>query len=559
MKRLMIVSIIFISSSMYGDVASEVATNSSSQSLDHASTNNIDEVSLQIANVHHINLDTTQVDGGGNWLNKRIWYEKAQNVFDEMRNIVNGVADVRLQFSNEVNSVGHRIDSFFESIDFTKGQLDEKFKEILTQLETEQKIIGDLSVADRDLQKIIKQELQVIDQIGKDIHAIGMIDNKIDEALAQAFKTMDECRQYETKSWDVFKGIGKELDDKKARALYYQMSNYKQNIEQKINYLKSSLFPYLKNTLIAKIDANIAKINQAMDDLKKKGVDIEQIMHKNQEEDIANFHKHEHNSIDAAAHDEKHLEIEKTADTDKDVKATKLDSKTPKDDEKKMGYYDQIIDRVKAVLHYGYFGIFFDYMNSSYDAFFASYSYPIVTYVYNFILSLKKYWHDAVDYCMSLFGQKVVKKVQTAGKIIKEEAIKIEEEIEGLTIKKIDEHESDEHLSEKKIIDKVDGYVDKTLDTKSSDKSTEEQKIVNSESQKTEHEKDSQVVKDTVEVQFLSSSGSVEKKQITQSSVYQLFRALLDCIGTMVYSLYACIAQLVKLIWSFGCYVTAGQ
>src|SRR3989339_71116 len=242
MKRLIMVSMMFISGLVHADDAVPAAPETTQSP--HATDSKSGEDAINVANVHHINLDTTEVDGGGNWLNKRIWYERSQAVFDEIRVMVTAVSDVRIQFSNEVNAVGQKIDIFWETVDYTKGELDDKLKEILTMLETEQKLVGDLSPAERDLQAAIKQELLVVEQIGKDIKAIHDIDSKIDDTFKQALKTIDECRDYETKAWDSFKAIAKELDDKKARTMYYQMNNYKQNIEQKNNYLKSTLLPY---------------------------------------------------------------------------------------------------------------------------------------------------------------------------------------------------------------------------------------------------------------------------------------------------------------------------
>ncbi len=148
----------FISGLVYADDEAVPAAPETTQSP-HDSDSKNGEDSIVVANVHHINLDTTEVDGGGNWLNKRIWYERSQGIFGEIREMAKTGIDIRVQFSNEVNAVGQKIEVFWETVDYTKGELDDKFKEILTMLETEQKLTGDLSPAERDLQVAIKQEL----------------------------------------------------------------------------------------------------------------------------------------------------------------------------------------------------------------------------------------------------------------------------------------------------------------------------------------------------------------------------------------------------------------
>ena len=315
------------------------------------------EGSLSVENVHQINLNTADIQDStsGNWLEKRIWFERAEKSFDEIRAVVSSISDIRIQFSNEVNAVGQKIDTFFETVDFTKNQLEDTFRGILSSLETEQKLTGDLSEAERTLQETIKKELGTIEQIGKDIKVIGDVDNKIDQTLMQAFKTIDECREYETKSWDTFKAIGKELDDKNARNLYYQMNNFKQNIEQKSTYLKTTLLPYLHNVLVAKIDTNIAKINKTIDELKTKGIDIQKLMGKTQEDDLTEIQKNEKSAKEIAV--QKALEQERALyEKEKQEAAKKLEEERKKSFGYQLQqYYEASIGKMLA-----FFGSLFE-------------------------------------------------------------------------------------------------------------------------------------------------------------------------------------------------------
>lgn len=405
MKRLMILSIMLLACLTHAQESVQPSTESAaSQSSHDVNSKNSDDISIGIANVHHIDLDNTEVDGGGNWLNKRIWYERSQAIFDEIRVMVSAVADLRIQFSNEVNAIGQKIDSFFEVVDFTKGQLDDKFKEILVALETEQKIVGDLSEEERNLQATIKQEIAAIDQIGKDIKSIGDVDNKIDQTLMQAFKTIEECRSYETKAWDNFKAIAQELDDKKARNIYYQMNNYKQNIDQKSNYLKSALLPYLHNVLVAKVENNIAKINDAIAALKNKGVDLEKLMRKSQEDDVSQLHVREKSAVEIAVKNA--LEAEQ-------AKAEQIAKKAQQDLEKEKNknivnimynYYHITMDKVISFLHQGYTILPCDFMSKCVT----SYSYPVGTYIYHKLLAARLCMHTFVEQIIMYFATQSV-------------------------------------------------------------------------------------------------------------------------------------------------------
>ena len=651
MKRLMVIAFMFISYLVHADDANPPAANATDNQSSSDSLKKADDVSVSIANVHHINLDTTQVDGGGNWLNKRLWYERAQNVFDEILVQVNSMTDLRIQFSNESNAAGHKIDAFFEEVDFTKSELDSKFKEILVALDTEQKIVGDLSAEERNLQATIKQEIKVIEQIGKNIKSIGEVDNKIDETMMQAFKTIDESKDYQTKAWDTFKSIGKELDDKKARNLYYQMNNYKQNIDQKITYLKNSLLPYLHNVLVAKIDSNIAKINQSMADLKTKGIDLQKIMSKTQEDDIIALHEREKAATQVAVRKAVEEEEQKTQQQIKE-QTEKFEKELQEAEKKSFSnvmhqYYKSTIGRVVDFVHKGYTGMSIDYIGSLFTGFFKSYSYPIITYCYHTALAGKAYMQNLVTSLMIHYGGKPAVKAAIVERIEQ----KIEQAQEsGQTIKEI---------IQEKIAEK--NQTTTALSTSSSDTSAVSMAPVATTSSAisqatitdatipstttntaavttpdttstatntstpapaiatmTTSDATAQAVTppvttttpaavpanlpsaplsasdvtlvtttqspllpfasvvstvpavqsnqstassetkpaDQVIVQSLTQDVSDDQESIKRSSLYQLFKAVLNFIGTMFMSLYRCVSQFFVMIWKFATYVT---
>jgi hypothetical protein len=602
MKRLMIIALMFISFLVQADDANAPSNNATDSQSSSDSTKS-DDVSVSIANVHHINLDTTQVDGGGNWLHKRLWYERAQNVFGEIRALVSSVGDVRMQFSNEVNAVGHKIDTFFETVDFTKGELDDKFKEILVALDTEQKIVGDLSAQERTLQTTIKQEIKVIEQVGKNIKSIGEVDNKIDETLMQAFKTIDECRDYETKAWESFQSIGKELDDKKARNLYYQMNNYKQNIDQKITYLKNTLLPYLHNVLVAKIDMNISKINQSMNDLKTKGIDLQKIMSKTQEDDILALHEREKAATQVAVRKAVEAEEKKSQEI-----AEKLEQKIKEAEKKSFTnvvneYYGSTLGKFADFFHTGYLGASIDYVGSFFTGFFKSYSYPVITYVYHSVLAAQAYMKNLVVRLMMHYGGKQAVQAVVAEKIEK----KIEQIQEsGHTVKEVVQEKIAEKIAEKmheaqadnvQAVQPAPAHVEEQSNQAQSQGSESSQPVQPVEPstmtpEQTSSEQSVQVPSATeqpapsqpadnatttsttaqpiesaqaavvevkpaeqVVVQSLQQDTAAQQQEKT-SGLYQIFKAFLDFIGTMLMSVYRCIAQFFNLLWKCATYIT---
>ena len=539
MKKLIMVSVMLMSSLVQAKDVADTSNNSEN-------LKNGDDSSVSIANVHQINLDTTEIDGGGNWLNKRIWYERAQSTFDEIRALVSAVGDLRIQFSNEVNAMGQKIDSFWETVDFTKNELDDKFKEILASLETEQKLLGDLSEEERNLQKSIKQELTVVDQIGKDIKSIHDIDKKIDQTLMQAFKTIDECRDYETKSWDTFKAIGKELDDKKSRNLYYQMNNYKQNIDQKSSYLKSTLLPYLHNVLVAKVESSISKVNESIKKLKAKGVDLEKIMSKTQEDDVSHLKAREKASAEIAVRKAVEKEQEKAKEAAEEAAKALEEAEKNSFSNVMHTYYESTVGKVVGYVYKGYIAVIIDSIKS--------YSYPVAIYFYNTIIAAKEYVHELVASIIIHFGGKSAIKA-----VVKE---KIEQKIENVEnpLEEVKEKIAEKIEEKKEESQKVDAKSDvvapvvpsKEPEPQDPEEST---KVASDDSSngiaipsEVKSEDDGSVV-----VQSMNNNDN--EKQSNLNNFYQVFKTILDFFGTIFVSVYNCILQLLKLLFTFSSYL----
>lgn len=247
-------------------------------------------IEMELTNVHEITqegLDTLHVDTAGNWLEKRIWYKKAEQLFEEIRTVVQKTTDIRMQFVHSVNQVGQHIDDFYEKVGFKKGEIDELLIATQKALDTEKEIRGgDLSSQERSIKQKIKTEQQQFESISKDFKLIEELDDQIDKTMMKAFKEIDACRSLETKAWNNFKDIGMELDDKKARVLYYEMENFYKNIEQKIQYLQSNLLSYLQNQLVNKVTQTAHQIQGNAQVLYSKGLNIQTLLQKDAKGDF---------------------------------------------------------------------------------------------------------------------------------------------------------------------------------------------------------------------------------------------------------------------------------
>jgi len=311
-------------------------------------------VQMQITDVHEVvadGLDTLHIDTGGNWLEKRAWYKKAEQLFEAIRMTIQRTSDTRMKFVHEVNQVGQQIDDFYENIGFQKGQIDELLQAVAQDLTTEQDIRGgDLASDERSIRLKVKAEQIQFQAMSKDFKLIEDLDDQVDKTMMKAFKEIDACRALETKAWNNFKEIGMELDDKKARVLYYEMENFNKNIEQKMQYLQTNLFQYLQGQLVTKVTQTINQIKTTTQTLQTKGLQLQTILQKDQQGDLVIFQQRD----DAKA--------KALAASQSDVAAKNIDDESvPKSSKKKSTchttWYQELF--CSAI---GYLAIFWDKM-----------------------------------------------------------------------------------------------------------------------------------------------------------------------------------------------------
>jgi len=96
-------------------------------------------------------IDTVSLeDGQGNWLFKRIWWERAQDLYEKIRERVNAVWESRTRFFVQRNELDRSVlDPFYMSIGMGQGELQIILNELEDFFHKERERTGDLSSNER--------------------------------------------------------------------------------------------------------------------------------------------------------------------------------------------------------------------------------------------------------------------------------------------------------------------------------------------------------------------------------------------------------------------------
>lgn len=223
-------------------------------------------------------IDTANLqDPSGNWLYKRIWYEKAERRYGQIKEAVNNVMDSRMYFFEQrVNLDRALFDPFYMNLGFSRGELQESVGTLIEQLQN-----SPAKTAAKKQQKAaavgaLHEEKERIERLQKDVDSISNIDHAIDEALTKLMTQINTCRQYEQQAWEYLRAIARELSDKVARDHYYAMDAIWKNVKNVQRYIQGEYAMHFAE-LMQEAQKRTEAVTQTIQQLKEKGIDLKKM------------------------------------------------------------------------------------------------------------------------------------------------------------------------------------------------------------------------------------------------------------------------------------------
>lgn len=222
-----------------------------------------------------IGIDTISLENPqGNWLFKRIWWERAEERYEKIRGLVDAVWEFRTKFFVQRNELDRNVLApFYRNIGVEQGELQIILSELIDFFEKKREQQGDLNEQERMLFDTIALNEAGLKQLQLDIDAIANLDQEIDKALGTLMNQINRIRQFENQAWSSFREIAHILDDTKARELYYVIEGAARNIKNISNYLEREFFNHFA-TLINEATKHVTKVQSEIEALKEKGVNF---------------------------------------------------------------------------------------------------------------------------------------------------------------------------------------------------------------------------------------------------------------------------------------------
>lgn len=242
---------------------------------ENRSGSELDKQSEVSADDQIVGLDTVSLkEPKGNWLFKKIWWERAQEQYEKVRNFITQIMDYRMQFFMQRAEIDRLVlDPFYNQIGVAQGRLDEIIDIWLAKLEHERNIQGALELAERKIENNVTATKESLERLKIDLKMVANIDHMIDEALEQLVQQINKVKSYEQEAWQSYKQIGFELSDAKARELFYHLDMHMRYIKDIQRYLQFDFARHFQE-LTRQVSTETERLLGVVNRLKEQGIDL---------------------------------------------------------------------------------------------------------------------------------------------------------------------------------------------------------------------------------------------------------------------------------------------
>jgi hypothetical protein len=220
-------------------------------------------------------IDTVDLDQPeGNWLKKRLWWEKAKDKYKEIRILYEEIFNDRMTFLEKRSELEKNVfNPFYRDMGIEQGELRELVANTLEYIDKEREESGFLDENEQAFLERLTHAKKDLEQLKLDIDAIASIDMAIDKAITILTNKINEAHRFEQSAWSEFDTIAQELSDTKAMERYYSIEGIYKNLKVLQQYIKGQFSEYF-NTLVESAGAKTEKVKKEVKELKDRDIDL---------------------------------------------------------------------------------------------------------------------------------------------------------------------------------------------------------------------------------------------------------------------------------------------
>jgi hypothetical protein len=247
-----------------------------------------------VAGPETVELSADKIGLQGNWVKKREWLKEAQQVNHEIQELVVGIQKSRKTFYDRFTSIDGELDTFYKEESFEQGKIQGLFVDLENYLEKKRKkelaalrtthgergITGEYEIKLDIIEEDIKSRKTELEQLKLDMKSIEDLDKSIADRLKKLDEQINVALEESAKARKLSNEIWRIIDDKKARALYYDLKGAVLEKAKTIqDYIQTDLSNDFDN-VINIIRTQISKVKEGIEILENKGLIVRDRTHR---------------------------------------------------------------------------------------------------------------------------------------------------------------------------------------------------------------------------------------------------------------------------------------
>ena len=223
-----------------------------------------------------MSIDTMDLEQPeGNWLNKRVWWERAKDKYKECREVFEAIFASRMAFLEKRSQVEKTIfDPFYRDMGLEHAELRQVVTSLIDYIEEEREETGSLTEKERTFLDKVTAAKKDLEQVKLDVDAINNIDDAIDKAVNTLSNKINEAHRFEQSAWDEFDAIAHELSDKRAHDRYYVIDGIHKNLKDLQKYISAEYTTYFDGLVKAAQDKT-ERAKKEVKGLKDQDINLE--------------------------------------------------------------------------------------------------------------------------------------------------------------------------------------------------------------------------------------------------------------------------------------------
>lgn len=217
-------------------------------------------------------IDTVDLqDPQGNWLFKKIWWEKSKELYGKIRERVDKIVESRMHFFRERTKLDREVlDPFYAELGPDQRALTESVAHLERLLKRSDERESELSEAGKEQLVALMEESAAIAKLSESTGLIHDINKRLDAALEKLMNQINLARSYESEAWQLLNKIAEELNDKKAREYYYVIASLWRNVKEIGNYIQGPFAQHFIQLAQSSVQ-NVKNVKSIAALLKQKG------------------------------------------------------------------------------------------------------------------------------------------------------------------------------------------------------------------------------------------------------------------------------------------------